>query len=537
MPDPATVDARLREAFALHRQGRLVEAEAHYRAVIAASPRNAEALHFLGVIAYRDRRLDEAERSIAQALAVRPDYAEAHYDLGNVRRARKQPEAAIASYERALALRPGYVEALNNRGSALMDLGRFEAALASCAEAAALRPGHVRAHVNCGSALARLMRFEDALARYDAALALKPDYATAWFGRANSLKELRRLDEALESYERGRTLEPDNAEIHWNESLCRLLAGDLARGWDAYEWRWRAEPLKHHARHFPQPLWRGGAADAGRTILLHAEQGYGDTIQFCRYVPMVAARGLRVVLEVQRPLKSLLAPLEGVAQLIAKGEPLPPFDLHCPLLSLPRVFGTTLATIPARVPYLAAAPERIAAWRARLDERAAPGPRIGLSWSGNPTHRNDRNRSIDPAQFAPLLAAAPGATFVSLQKTLSDADRAWLVANPGVVPLGGALGDFADTAALLSLMDLVIAVDTAVAHLAGAMGRPVWILLPHIGLDWRWLVDRADSPWYPTARLYRQPPSRDWRPVIEAVAGEMGEFTSDAEPARETRGP
>lgn len=518
----SAIEATLRQAFAFHREGRLAQAEPLYRAVIAEAPHTVEALHFLGVIAFRRGRLAEAERLIDHALALKPDYAEAHYDRANVLRALNRAEEAVAAYDEALALRPDYVEALNNRGGALMDARRPAVALESFERALALRPGHVKAHCNRGSALMRLDRLEAALAAYNSALALDSRYATAWFGRANALKELKRLDQALESFAKALALQPEAPELRWNQSLCHLLAGDFTRGFAAYEWRWQAEPLKAERRNFPRPLWLGDEALGGRTILLHAEQGYGDTLQFCRYVPLVAARGGRVVLEVQRPLKALLAGLEGVAEIVARGEALPSFDLHCPLLSLPLAFKTTLATVPARIPYVGAPPDRIAEWRARLDGTARP--RIGLAWAGNPSHRNDRNRSLDPACLGALLQAAEGATFVSLQKTLRDADRAWLDAHPEVLPLGAALDDFADTAALLGLMDLVIAADTAAAHLAGAMARPVWLLLPYVGLDWRWLTGREDSPWYPTARLFRQPRIDDWASALEAVAAALRGF-------------
>lgn len=520
----SVVDAKLQRAFALHRQGEFAQAEPLYREIVDQSPEHVEALHFLGVIAYQQGRFNEADRLIARALAIRPDYPEALYDRANTLRELKRPDEALACYDKALSIRPDYVEALNNRGSALMDLKRPDEALKSYDQALALRPGHTKALYNRGNALIGLKRLDEALASYDRALALKPDYAKAYFGRGNVLRELQRLGDALASYDRALAIQPDYPEVRWNQSVCRLLGGDLKRGFELYEWRWHSETLKNEKRAFAQPLWLGKEEVAGKTVLLHAEQGYGDTIQFCRYVPLVAARGARVVLEVQRPLKALLAGLEGARQVIAKGETLPAFDFHCPLASLPLAFKTTPATVPARVPYVEAAPGLVETWRARLGPSAAP--RIGIVWSGNPTHGNDRNRSIAPAELAPLLDC--GATLVSLQKDLRPEDRPWLAAHPKVHHLGGELRDFTDTAALLSLMDLVISVDTAPAHLAGAMGRPVWILLPFIGVDWRWQLGRWDSPWYLSARLFRQPRIDDWASVIDAVVTELKSVTFDS---------
>jgi tetratricopeptide (TPR) repeat protein len=513
----SAISAKLEQAFAFHQQGKLTQAETIYREIIDRSPEHVEALHFLGVIAYQSERFDEADRLIGRALAIKPDYAEALYDRANTLRELKRPDEALACYDKALSIRPDFVEALNNRGSALMDLKRPGAALASYDKALKLRPDHVKALYNRGTALIGLKHLDEALASYDKALALKPDYAKAHFGRGNVLRELQRLDDAMASYDKALAIQPDYPEVRWNQSICHLLGGDLERGFETYEWRWHSATLKEHKRAFPQPLWLGEEDLSGKSVLLHAEQGFGDTIQFCRYVPMVAARGAHVVLEVQRPLKALLTGLEGARQVIARGEPLPAFDFHCPLLSLPLAFKTTSTTIPTRGPYIKAAPNLAAQWRAKLGRSAAL--RIGIAWAGSPTHGNDRNRSIAPAQLAPLLAL--GMTMVSLQKDLRPADRAWLAAHRKVQHIGSALRDFTDTAALLTQMDMVISVDTALAHLAGAMGRPVWILLPFIGVDWRWQLDRADSPWYPTARLFRQPAVDDWASVIDAVAREL----------------
>ena len=295
-------------------------------------------------------------------------------------------------------------------------------------------------------------------------------------------------------------VDPDLAEAHWNLALALLATGDFERGWQEHEWRWRANVIGPE-QSFRQPLWLGAEDLTGKTILLHNEQGLGDALQFVRYAPQVRQRGARVVLRVQRPLLSLMAGLAGADHVIAEGDALPEFDYHCPLLSLPLAFGTHLQNIPAGIPYLHPAADRLAKWQSILGERTAP--RIGLAWSGNPAHKNDRNRSIALKQLLPLLSV-PGVRFVSLQRDLREDDAAVLGNLPALVSIGAQLDDFADTAAAISLLDLVITVDTAVAHLAGALGKPVWVLLP-FAPDWRWLLKREDSPWYPTARLFRQP--------------------------------
>jgi tetratricopeptide (TPR) repeat protein len=358
-----------------------------------------------------------------------------------------------------------------------------------------------------------LKRFDDALAGYDRALALRPDYVEAHCNRGVTLQDFRRFDEALACYERARATRPDFADAHYNEALCRLLVGDLKRGFDRHEWRWETAQHRSFKRNFSQTLWTGAQDLSGKTILLHAEQGLGDTIQFCRYAPLVAARGACVVLEVQEPLRALMATLPGDARMVARGEPLPDFDLHCPLLSLPRSLATELATIPRVTPYLRAAADGAAKWNGRLGVRDRP--RIGVAWSGRPSHKNDHNRSIDLAAFLQGFAGID-ATIVSLQREVRDADLATLRERGDVVHFGEELKDFSDTAALIANLDLVVAVDTSVAHLAGALAKPVWVLLPFIP-DWRWLLDRDDSPWYPAARLFRQDESRRWENVFARV--------------------
>jgi tetratricopeptide (TPR) repeat protein len=542
-----------------HQAGRLAQAETLYRDALAAQPDHADALHLLGVIASQVGRHDVAVdligRAIAQVGDLGGDHSHFHANLGLALAGLKRFDEALASFERALAARSDYAEALCHRGDTLRQLGRLDEALASYDQALAARPDFAAAFSDRGNVLKAMRRFADALASYDRALALRPDFSgalsnravtlqaldrldealascdralaldpgsiEALINRAGVLQELRRFDEALASYDRAVTLAPEGAAAQANRALLLLLTGNFAQGWPAYEWRRRLPGFD--GRVFAGPAWSGEDI-AGQRILLHAEQGFGDTIQFARYAPLAAALGVQVgahvTLAVQPPLVSLLAGLLGVT-VIANCDPLPPFDRHCSLLSLPRAFATTLDTIPGGVPYVAAPAERVTAWAPRLPRE---GLRIGLAWSGHPANTKDHERSIPFARLAPLLAVA-GARFVSLQKDLRAADTDAFEQCGGILDLGADLRDFADTAAVIANLDLVITVDTAVAHLAGAMGKPVWVLLPRTP-DFRWLLDRDTSPWYPTARLFRKAGMDTWDAVIARVAAELAAWQS-----------
>jgi len=432
---------------------------------------------------FRAGRLDQAEAAcieIARAHGGHHFYA--WHLLSVIAALRGQHDRSAEMASRALAVDPSNVEALSNRGAALRNLDRPAEALADYDRAIALAPTHAPAHTNRGVALAAMNRFAEAQAAYDRALSLAPNDARARFNRA----------------------------------LARLVQGDLAGGFADHEARWTGSDTQQGPRPFTAPQWNGEEI-AGRTILLHAEQGLGDTIQFARYVPLVARRGARVVLEAHGSLAALLAQLPGVEAVIERGQPLPPHDLHCPLMSLPLAFRTTLESIPADVPYLHAPQGHRARWRERLGERVRP--RVGLAWSGSATLKNDRNRTIALERLAKIRTLP--LDFFALQKDLRPQDRAALERGPELRTFGDELADFRDTAALAELMDVVVSVDTSVAHLAGAMGRRVWLMLP-FSPDWRWLQDRRDSPWYPTMRLWRQPRAGDWDTVLTAIEAELG---------------
>ena len=506
---------------------RFEEALASYDRAIALKPDYAEAHSNQADALNALERFDEALTASARALVLRPDMAEAHTNRGNALHKLKRFDAALASHDHALRLRPDYAQAHSNRGNTLHEIKRFEEALASYDRALALKPDYAEAHSNRGNALQELKRFDDAVASYDRALALRSDLAEAHSNRGNALKEIARFDDALASFDRAIAARADFADAHFNEAMCRLLIGDFDRGWEKNEWRWQTDQLKNAKRSFSQRLWLGSEAIAGKTILLHAEQGLGDTIQFGRYAPLVAARGARVVLEVQRPLQDLMRTVSDAVEVVATGDPLPDFDFHCPMLSLPLALATWLETIPSTTPYLSAPEGKTRARRERLGEPERP--RVGLVWAGNPrkelpgANRIDGQRSIAFDLLAPLCQVT-ACEFFSLQKG-DDAvrqlrDSEW---RQAIVDHTDELRDFSDTAALIENLDLVISVDTSVAHLAGALGKPFW-LLNRYNTCWRWLLHRDDSPWYPTVRLFRQDATRAWEPVIARVAAALSDY-------------
>jgi len=425
-------------------------------------------------------------------------------------------DAALAAYDAGLLIAPDDPELRNGRGVALLELRRPAEACDEFVRALAADPDCLDALGNLGNASLKLNRPDEALAAYDRALKIVPHNAQLLTNRAVALRRLDRPQEALTSAARALVEKPDFAQARFVAGVTHLTLGNFAAGWRGYESRWGVGALASQQRDFAVPLWRGAEALSGKTILLHAEQGFGDAVQFVRYAPLVAARGGSVVLEVRRELTRLAASLAGVATMVAYGDALPPFDCHCPLLSLPLAFATHEATIPADIPYLRPVGDDVSAWRARLPQRR---PLIGLCWSGERTYDNDLNRSMTLATLAPLLDL-PDVQFVSLQRDVREADASLLARRTDVVSTGPQFTDFADTAAAITALDLVISVDTAVAHLAGALGKPLFLLLP-FAADFRWLRERSDSPWYPTARLFRQPRFGDWASVVEVVRNEM----------------
>ncbi|MCC6301621.1 MAG: tetratricopeptide repeat protein [Gammaproteobacteria bacterium] len=514
---PEYAEAHNNRGIVLELLSRPLEAIAAYERALGRNPGFAQAHYNRGNALRTLERYEEAADSYSRALGCNPDYVDARINRGNVLRELGHLDEALSDYDVALKLNPVYGDALLNRAIVLNSLNRHAEALASLERALALTPDHPEALCNLGITLRSLNQLPESLVALDRALELRPDYIEACVERSMLMMYMRRFDQAYADIGRALTLDPAYPEAHFCEAVYRLVTAEFARGWEEYEWRWQVKEAGV-ARAFEAPLWLGHEDLSGKTILLYSEQGYGDTLQFCRYAPRVAALGARVILEVQPPLQPLLARMTGPARVFATGDPLPAFDYRCPLMSLPLAFHTDLRTIPAETPYLGADPARIEAWRIRLSPAA--GPRIGIAWSGRPAFRNDHNRSIRLEGFLPLLTDA--ATFVCLQKELRDHDRELLARHPWIRYVGAELNDFGDTAALVECLDLVISVDTSVAHLAGALGKPTWILLPYHP-DWRWLLDREDSPWYSGVRLFRQPRPGDWDSVIARVAAELRE--------------
>lgn len=509
--DAANADACVNLGFALKELGQPVVASEHLVRATQLNPRSADAHYLLGMVTEMQGNLPEAMRHLEDAVAIDPDLEPARQDLCRMYLRDGNPNQVLRNLDRAIALQPGFAEAHLNRAYVLQSLGRMEEALASCDRAIVIKPAYPEALLNRGNALKMLCRFDAAIDSYDQALRLRPDYVEAWNNRGSTLHDLGRFAEALASFDNALRLKPDHADAHWNQSLTRFLLGDYGRAWAQYEWRWQRTELNETAPTFKQPLWLGAEDLQGKTILLHAEQGLGDTLQFCRYAERVAALGARVVLGVPAALIPVLKGLKGVAVLASTEGELPAFDCQCPLLSLPLAFKTELDDISGK-PYLQADPKKLEIWRKIVGERRAP--RVGLVWSGSTIHKNDRNRSIPFTEFQEILL--PGIEYFCLQKEIRTADREALAAHPEIRSFETELQDFGDTAALVEQMDLVVSVDTSVAHLAGALGKEVWILLPKVP-DWRWLLERSDSPWYDSARLYRQPQAGDWDSVLRDV--------------------
>jgi tetratricopeptide (TPR) repeat protein len=506
----------LRRAERAREHGEFGKAERFYRALLQFHPDNFDALHGLGQINYRRGRLDAALTLIQAALKSDLSRAEGFASLGLVFYSLKEFERALVSYDEGLRIAPDDADLLNLRGVALLDLGRAREALECFDRVLKSASDHFDSLGNRGNALLKLNRVAEALAAYDKALQRAPKSAQLLTNRAAALRRLDRPHEALLSASSALVVQPDFVQARFVESVARLTLGDFAAGWRCYESRWHVGWLASQRRKFTAPLWLGKEPVDGKTILLHAEQGLGDTMQFVRYAPLLAARGAKIILEVQAPLVRLLSGIQGAAAVVARREALPHYDFHCPLLSLPLACATTLATIPAEIPYIAPAEADVVSWHTRLPQRR---PRIGLAWSGERSHDNDLNRSMRLATLSPLLDL-PDIAFVSLQHEVREEDVSLLRSRPDVVQIGASFRDFADTAAAIALLDAVIAVDTAVAHLTGAVGKPLFLLLP-FAADFRWLRERTDSPWYPNARLYRQPQFGDWDSVVKVLRHEL----------------
>ncbi len=564
-----------------------MQAEAICKRILEERPDQPHALYQLAVSAYQARRDPAATQLLQRAVETKPDFVEAWNAAGFVLRDQGQLDAALAAYRKALGLRPDQVTAHLGVGATLLAKGNTEPALASYARAVDLAPDSVAVAAELAAALRNLGRSEQALAvaqamvdrlpdsadahgllaielhhagryqdsvtRHERATALAPDSALAHTNLGVTLQalddfdgaaarhrraveldprnpqarrnlglvlmQLNQLEEAVACFRAAIAVTPSNPDIHWDCALAMLGAGHLREGWDEMEWRWGASAFPSTARHTERPQWDGSEL-AGRRLLMWAEQGLGDTIQFARYATLLARPGARLVLECAPHLQRLMQSLPGIESIVTREASPDDFDVHVPLLSVPRLFGTTTRSIPAKVPYLSADANDRARWRAEL--AVGDEVRVGLVWAGSATHANDRNRSVDPALLEPLLAV-PGVRWFGLQVDDTAAPPPDTVTN-----LGPRLVDFAETAAVIDNLDLVLTVDTAVAHLAGAVGAAVWVLLPYVP-DWRWMLERDDCPWYPTMRLFRQQQRGEWQPVIERVSAELARLAREGE--------
>ena len=529
-------------------QGKLDEAAACYGRAVEQRPDFAEAHNSLGAVWEKQGRFDEAAACCRRALELKPDFAEAHYNLGAILAKQTDLDGAVACYRRALQLNPDLAEAHNNLAAVLKDQNKLDEAAACCRRTLELKPDFAEAHANLAAVFQKQEKFDEAVAEYRRtlelnpdlvevhnelavvlstqgrfdeaaacwrrALELKPDFAEAHHNRGIALMQQGKPEEALTCLREALEVKPDFAEAHNNRAMTLIQLGRFTEGWPEYEWRWKRKGQEEPI--LPQPRWTGTPL-AGRTILLRSEQGLGDTLQFIRYAEHLKQQGGTVIAEIPAVLARLVARCPGVDRVVAVGERMPAFDVHLPLLSLPGMLHTTLENIPANVPYLSAAEELVQKWQQELGSET--GFKIGIAWQGNRAHPSDRTRSIPLARFAGL-ARIPGVRLYSLQMGAGREQLTELANLMPITDLGDRLGDFHNTAAILGNLDLVISCDSAPVHLAGALGVRVWVALA-FAPDWRWMLGRTDSPWYPTMRLFRQNAPGDWEDVFQKIQAEL----------------
>jgi len=490
------------------------------------SPKNRQA-HSLwqqGLHFYHQQQFDAALAAYGQVIALNPDFADVYVDRGLLYMDIQHHELALADLSRAVELNPDSFDACNHLGLVLLALKHFRPALECFEKALELNPSSGEVYNSIGVAFAGNGQLDIAREYYEKALKLNPELGAAFCNLANTFSRLNEYDAAMEYFDKALALDPEDAQANANKSLSLLVQARFDEGWPLYEYRFKANPKRLEKMNVPGRLWLGTQSIRDKTILLSHEAGFGDTIQFSRYAALVSALGAKVILHVQPALSDVMKTLKGVDGVIAHNEALtpetldqyPPFDVYCPLMSLPLAFKTTFETIPGRTPYLSADPVKVAAWESRLGRKTKP--RVGLVWSGNPQFHNDQKRSIMLPQFLPYLP--DNCDYISLKKEVNDIDRIIFAAMTEWKHYEEELADFSDTAALCALMDVVVSVDTSVAHLSGALGKPTWLMLP-FSPDWRWLLGRRDSPWYPGMRLYRQNEPGNWNDVFEDVRRDL----------------
>ena len=528
----ATTSQVLATAVQYHQAGRLEQAELLYRQILQRDPRHADAWHLLGVAASQSGRHQVAAESIQRAIALNPKVAAFYGNLGNVYTSLGQLEEAVNSFQQALKLQPNFVDAQLNLGIAFKDQRQLAAAEASFQQALRLKPDHPVAYNNLGIVSREQGQYEAAIGYYQRALQVNPNFADAYSNLGNALNDLGRVEEAIVAYRQAVRLKPDFAEAHLSLATVLLLTGNLPAGWPEYEWRFACR--QPELPEFHKPRWDGSPLN-GRTIVLYGEQGLGDKLQFMRYAPLVKARGGRVVVACNQVLLPILSRCAGIDEFVPiPGGELPPFDVYAPLLSLPGILGTTLETIPAEVPYLFADPELVQSWKEKLSGQTAF--KVGIVWQGSTLNKGGLARSIALKHFAPL-GQVEGIQLYSLQRGFGSEQLAGLADQLRVDDFEGRLdentGAFMDTAAVVRNLDLVITADTSIGHLAGGLGVPVWGAIP-FAPDWRWLLGRDDSPWYPNLRLFRQERIGDWDGVFERIAQALKRHLADRKQVSET---
>jgi tetratricopeptide (TPR) repeat protein len=551
LPPSSRLNDMVGRGIALFEGGDLVQAQLIFDAVLAVVPQHFDALHFRGILAaqtgdyvrahqcfalaleakpnhaqvhancgvalYELGQFAEALAHYDEAIRIQPDFAQAYSNRGNALRQLKRVTEAIASYNQAIALQPESATAFYNRGVAFQEAGQLFEAIESYCQSLALEPHNAQTHFNLGDAHQACMQLEQALICYDQAIALDPSYADAHNNLGLVLRDLGRLEEAVISFSHAIAQDPQHADAHLNMGLTLLLKGDFQKGWELYEWRWKAKGTNLIIPNFEQKMWMGRSSLENKTILIHGEQGLGDALQFCRYLAQLKDRGARVLLAVHHSLRALFETLDGVDAFINKDEALPSFDYHCPLLSLPLALQTDMDSIPNSPAYLRADSEKVAQWAERLGAKTKP--RVGVVWSSTSNFKGDAQRSMRFSQFQQALPP-PDFQYICLQQAIKESDQASFFERQDISYFGDQLHDFSDTAALVENLDLIISTCTSVPHLSGAMGKPTWVLLGHVP-DWRWMLHRDDSPWYPSVKLYRQDASWQWNAVVDRVRQDL----------------
>ncbi|MBW4579432.1 MAG: tetratricopeptide repeat protein [Tildeniella nuda ZEHNDER 1965/U140] len=523
-PAQINISQTLAAATAHHQAGRLPQAEQLYRQILQQQPQQLDALNLLGVIACQKGRLDEGIALYRQALTLRPGYVGARENLSVAlwKQGKQLIEEAIASYSQIITFQPENGQAYHNLGVILVEQGKLDEALSYYLQALSVQPNDAVALNTIGTILQQQGKATTAIEYHRRALIVRPDYPDALNSLGTALQHQGNFQEAMLCFDQALTLNPEDASARYNRSLILLTEGNYHQGFPEYEWRLKTQEFPPCP--FRQPLWDGSDL-TGRTILLHAEQGLGDTIQFIRYAAIVAQRGGRIVLTCHQPLMRLLSTVPEIAQLVPLGYPVPNFDVYAPLMSLPGILGTTLETVPAQIPYLTppaesrvqlAIPPRLKELAKQPDQSHQPPLKVGIVWSGGHLYKKNQSRSCPLMHFQRLLQL-PDIAYYSLQKGIAQINLAELGWESQVQDLSSQLSDLADTAAAIAQLDLVITVDTSIAHLAGALGKPVWVLLTFLP-DWRWMLHREDTPWYPTMRLFRQTQPDDWQGVLDRLS-------------------